>query len=205
MRGKNRREKPAKPGKMDRAAKKVAKAAQSKGKKPGRLKKVLFIGLPIVMLLSGGAAAVMLGLIKIPGLKLPFGKPATVASKAKPPAKSTKKPAKKTVKPKPAVKPTPKPVKTPPPAVVVAAKPAPPTTDPVQGIKKVAKLWNGLDAAQLMPIVKDWKDPELAKVLTKMDADKVAELLAALPPKRASTLSRAIQREASNLPKPPTT
>lgn len=171
---------------------KAKKEKKPKGK--GGLKKVLLITLPIVMLLGGGVAAVFLGLVKIPGVRLPFGpKPAAVANKD--PKKD--KPKVATTKPVPKVTP---PVQTPP-AVSVRATPVP-TTDPSVGVKKVAKLWNELEPDKLQLIIADWKDPDAATVLAKMDPERVADLLAMLPPKRASALSRAIQREASKLPKP---
>lgn len=74
-----------------------------------------------------------------------------------------------------------------------------PTTDPVLGEKKIAALWTEIDTAQLVKIIADWKDPELATILRRMDPSKTAELLSALDQKRASALSREIQKQSSKL------
>ena len=97
--------------------------------------------------------------------------------------------------------PEPKPNAKPKPAVTkpVAKKVESPKTDPSQGQKKLARLWNEMEIDKLVGIVANWKDDELAPVLNRMDAEKASQLLAALKPERASKLSKAIQAEAAKL------
>jgi outer membrane biosynthesis protein TonB len=150
-----------------------------------KLKKVLLITVPLVLLIGTGAGLVFMGVIKVPFLA----------------KKKTEKPAvaKKADKPKPKETPKPPPAKKPAPQVTVKAKPVP-TSDPDKGVKKVASLWNEMEVEKLQALTADWSEPDLAKVLAKMDVSKVAELLAVLPPTRASALTRAIQTEAARLP-----
>jgi len=92
------------------------------------------------------------------------------------------------------------------------AKQAPPTSD--AGAKKLAQIWSGIDAPNLIAITSDWSDADLVKVLKNMDGDKVAEFLTALatqpdpgkkpePGKpsqgalRASKLSKALEKAIS--------
>jgi hypothetical protein len=173
---------------------KAPKEPKDPTKKKGKgkaLKVVLFVILPLALLLGGGTAAILLRIVKVPALE-PYLAKAT-AKNATPPKE---KPTPKSPKPKVAKR---EPLPPPAPRVTVAAKPVAPTTDPAQGVRKVAKLWNELEPEKLQEIVADWKDPELAKVLARMEVEKVAELLSVLPPDRASKLSRAIQSEASKL------
>lgn len=144
------------------------------------MKKALLVIVPL-LLLCVTSALVLTGVIKLPFLKLGKKKPAAVANQT--PAKAT--PPKK---PATTFKPSSKPV--------VALKPKP-SVDPAQGAKKLAKLWNEMDSTKLSLLIKDWKDPEAAKVLVLMDADRVAELLSKLPPAKASSLSKSIQKIAS--------
>ncbi|MBX3095680.1 MAG: hypothetical protein KF812_02340, partial [Fimbriimonadaceae bacterium] len=72
---------------------------------------------------------------------------------------------------------------TPPPVVVKPSEPEAPVevpTDPEAGAKKLAKLWNALETSQLLAITKEYKDPELAMVMSKMETEASANLLAAL-------------------------
>ena len=111
-------------------------------------------------------------------------------------AKKSAKPAPE--KPKIATRrPAPKP-----PEAASRVRVIPPTTklDPAEGAARLAKLWNELESDKLLAIAKDWKDPELARVAARMDPGKVAEILAAMPPRRASSLSREMQRVASVVP-----
>ncbi len=155
------------------------------------MKKVIFIVLPLIVILGAGA---VVGLNYVGILKIPF----------LPHQKVAKKTTKKTTV---AAKPVPPPKK---------ADPIPPPTPPPKpkvevvkpdveaGEKKLATLWEAMDAAQLVPIVQDWKDPDVARILVRMDAGKVTEFLAALDPVRASKLSRAIEAAAAK-PKPTAT
>ncbi len=107
----------------------------------------------------------------------------------------------------PAGKPkTPVVVKAPPlaPPKTEAKKPKGPTLAPEKGEETVAELWNGIEVTKLLEITKGYKDSELAKILLKMDADKVSEFLAALEGGRAAKLSRELQKQASVVPDPNT-
>ena len=99
-------------------------------------------------------------------------------------------------------------------APIVAAKPkvpvippssmvAVPQDSPEKGERKLAKLWNELEAPALVAITKDWKDTELAAILNRMDAAKVAEFLSIADPKKASSISRELQKIASKVPPSP--
>lgn len=148
--------------------------------KPKKKGKALLILAPIVLLiLIGGGVGGFLFVKKLG----PFAKKSVPAAPEKP------KIAKKRVTP-------------PPSAATTLVKTLPSTTklDPEEGAAKLAKLWNEVDSKKLLAIAKDWKDPELARVTAKMDPAKVAEILSALPPKRASSLSREMQRLASIVP-----
>jgi hypothetical protein len=155
-----------------------------------KVKKLLLIGIPLLAVISAVAGLVMMGIIKVPFLK---GKP-----KNPKPVAGAKKPT-QTIKPKPP--PMPETAK---PALPAKQSSSAPTSDPAKGVKKVAKLWNEMEVAKLQELTTDWTEPDLARVLAQMETEKVAELLAALPPKRASALTRAIQREASRVPATPT-
>lgn len=78
-----------------------------------------------------------------------------------------------------------------------------PTIDPIVGAKKLAKLWNNLETSQLLLIIKDWKDEDLARVLAQMDPEKASALLASMASTqapRASKLSAIIEQNASKVP-----
>ena len=152
-----------------------------------KVKKLLLVGIPLCALICAGAGLVLTGIVKLPFLKKA---PPKGAAAVKPKPKPKKPPAKKAAIP-------------PPRKVTVKQKPAP-TSDPTKGARKVAKLWNEMETKKLQELTTDWREPELARVLALMDTGKVAELLAEMPPKRASALTRAIQREASRLPVVPT-
>lgn len=154
-----------------------------------KLKKILIITVPLALLIAAGAGLVLTGKVNLPFLakKKPEKKPVAGKVAAR--------------KPKPTETPKPPPVKKVEPQVTVKAKPAP-TSDPDKGVKKVASLWNQMEVEKLQALTADWKEPELARVLSRMETEKVAELLAALPPARASALTRAIQVEAARLPVP---
>lgn len=155
------------------------------------MKKLIFIGLPVVIL-GVGVGLVLTGVVKIPGIntKKATAKANQLYTEGKDPAKVVKKEEPPKAPPK---------KETPPPKVdaeVLVEK------KPELGEKKLAKLWNEIEAPVLKDIVKDWKDAELASILVRMDSAKVAELLGSLEPKRASQISRELQKQASVVQKP---
>ena len=154
-----------------------APSAKKKGKGKGKFKFIL-IGVAVLLLLGGGGA----GFAMFKGLG-PFARKNPVT----PPAE----------KPKAVAKAAPPPSSSPAPTTTVRTLPPTTTVDPEEGAGKLAKLWNEVETPQLLAIAKDWREPDLARVAIKMDAGKVAEMLSAMPPKRASALSREMQRLAS--------
>jgi flagellar basal body-associated protein FliL len=146
------------------------------------MKKKLMIIIPIVvLLLAGGAvfALAKMGKINIPGLT------------------PKKTPAKKTAPPKVEVKKVEPPKK----KVVPPAKPkATHMIDAEKGAKKLAKVWNELPVDNVLASIKEWKAPELARVIVSMEPEKAAALMAKLEPKRLDEVSREIQRQASLVP-----
>ncbi len=149
------------------------------------MKKVIIILLPI-LILGTVAGLAFTGIVNIPGITPKAKKKATqLYSETNDPKVAEKK---KSTEPK-----------------AIPSKPTPPTltakvvteTKPEVGEKKLAKLWNEIEAPALIAMVKDWKDEEVAKIFIKMDASKVAEVLGSLEPKRASAISRALQKQAS--------
>jgi hypothetical protein len=158
------------------------------------MNKIVMILIPIVII-GGILSAGFMGLINIPGV-----------TPAKKHAKKDDK-AKKDDPPKVAVKSTPTPKYTP-------AKPKPGSTvtiDPGKGADEVAGVWDEMDTPALLTVMDDWKDADVVPVLLKMDGDKVSELLNAMATtnpqdklhanrqKRASALSKALQKEASKV------
>jgi len=153
------------------------------------MKKVILIIIPIA-LIGVGFGLAKAGIINLPGVSPKAkSKSAGLYKEAEDPKVAEKKPGSSTSTltkkslPPPTVK-----------AELVTE------TKPEVGVKKLAKLWNEMEAPALVSLVKDWKDSELAAVLIKMDGAKVAELLSALEPKRASSLSRELQKQASVIP-----
>lgn len=121
----------------------------------------------------------------------PEGKPEATNSQAdsqKPPAKESKVPPPGATAASSAT-----PTATPP----QSATPDEAPPDPLSGQKALAKLWNTMEASALVAIVADWSDDDLALQLSVMKADKVAELLAALKPERASKISKLLQKAAT--------
>jgi len=83
-----------------------------------------------------------------------------------------------------------------------------PSKDIEQGADALATVWNEIDTPELISISKDWKDPDLVRVLAHMDNDKVAAFIDQLAkgndaskvkpdPERASKLSKALQAQGS--------
>jgi hypothetical protein len=91
--------------------------------------------------------------------------------------------------------------KTPPTKPPVVVKPGP-TIKPEQGAQTIADLWNAIEVPKLVTITEKYKDPELATILLKMDADHASEFLSALPAPRAASLSRELQKQGSIVPTP---
>lgn len=151
------------------------------------MKKVLFIAIP-VGLLGGVAAAGKLGILQIPGLS-----PAKKAGAASLYSQDKEKSAET----KPAAQPRKR--KPPTPAVRTRATDVP-RENPESGYAKIAGLWNEMSPDALLAIAKTWKDADLAPIFHRMDGDKVAKMLetmAQADPNRASSLVRAIQKEAA--------
>lgn len=162
------------------------------------MNKVVMILVPLA-LIGGVVGAAMSGVISIPGLSqekkkppLPYGEGSGQVAQTTP---------EKKVNPSANAAPPDKPV---PPKETksqqAAAAPKPsdaPKPDWDRGAKKIAKLWNSIQTDKLLPMVDQWKDPELARVLAFMDVEKAASLLSQMKPERASKLSLAIQVEAS--------
>lgn len=156
------------------------------------MKKFLLILIPVIIL-GVGVGLAMTGIINVPGLSPKAkskAKSAQLYTEGKDPKVAASAPKKmEPIAPK---KTTPPPAK-----VEVAAL----ETKPEVGQKKLAKLWNELESTALQALTKDWKEPELASVLLKMDPTKVAELLTKVDAKRASNLSREMQKQASLVPR----
>lgn len=161
--------------------------------KKGKGKKlVLLIVLPLLLVGGGVVGAAKFGILKIPGLTpAQKGKMASNAA-----ALYGDQP---TAKPKVTQKTKPSKPKEP-----VRISPEPPKPDLEAGAKRLAKVWNELDVETLNGIVKNWKDDDLARVLSQMDIAKVAALLSKLDANRASRLSEAMQLQAAISGKPKT-
>jgi flagellar motility protein MotE (MotC chaperone) len=171
------------------------------------MKKVLFILGALILLGGTFVALALFGVIKIKGLpQLKHGKLVAAKATNKPQLdRSSPAPANLTKAPAPVTKPSPAPA---PPALPPQngvtddkkqkdVKKAAPTTDPAKGLQAVATLWNTLEPEKLSLVIQDWKDADVAKVFRKMDPDAVSDVLAALPPKRASKISAMIEMQAA--------
>jgi|GEM_PF-832509 len=175
---------------------------ESKPKKPkGKSKKGLIIVLAVVLplLIVGGAVgAAYAGLIKIPGLSLPGMKTKTVAANYTDKDDEAAKLAEKAKnEPEASIEPD---DPTNEPKVLITKEPEP-VTDPELGAKKLAGIWNNLEPTEIVRISAPYKTPELALVLSKMDAEKVAAVLTEITDtKRAAALSQEIQNIASIIP-----
>jgi hypothetical protein len=154
------------------------------------LKKGLLIGVPLLLFLVGGTVVglSMLGIVNVPFL--PFGKkkPHVVADDGKggPMArtflmvsavgKTLQDDAARASRAKP------------------PAPPKPPF-DTGPGEAKLAGLWGEMPTDRLVTIVEKWPEPELGRILTKMDEEALTKLLAAMPADRAAKLSQLIATE----------
>lgn len=141
------------------------------------MKKILLIVLPLLLIAGTVVGLGFVGIIKIPGI-----------TKAKP---------------KPKLSPD-KPINTlltmvaklPPPPPKTAAKPADKkkvATDLTPGDVKLAVLWNEVPPEQLVKITEKWPPADLARVLVKMEEEKVSKYLATLAPERAALVSKEMR------------
>lgn len=162
-------------------------------------KKPVFLIGALVPLVVGGAVVglAMTGTIKIPGLT-PKKAAANIygqanlygESQAGGEALAIESDAK-------AKEEAPKPPTAPPTLAITTEEPA---TDPDAGAKKLAKLWNVMETNTLKEIAPQFKDQELALIVSKMETEKAAALLAVMDPKRAAIISREIQEIGSIIP-----
>jgi len=158
--------------------------------------KVVVILVALLAVVGGVLFAGWKGLIRIPGIS-PAKK--TIAAQALYGEQPGEKTGQETKKAEAKKQPAPK---------AAGQKPKKqemPKPDLAKGRKKLAKLWEQLDAKRLAELIADWRDDEAASVLALMDNAKVAGLLGQLEPKRASKLSREIQKAASLPDQRPTT
>lgn len=147
----------------------------------------------VVLMIGGIYGAATQGILKIQGIT---PKKLMQVKKAAPSAQDASKPAdpapkkeepKVTAKVTPALSPS-------------APKPAPPKTDLDKGAEKLAELWNELETETLLKVSADWSEPDLVRVLSKMDSGKVVAYLSAIAkdkPAKASKLSKFLEVDAS--------
>lgn len=163
-------------------------------RKKGKLGLILGVLIPL-LLVGGGAGLVMSGIVKIPGVVV---KPPGGGQYGEGPADAkvgSDTVAAKKEEPEPKPKPKPRSA-TPKPQVRVTT----PKLDPEEGARKLAKVWNNIPPEQLVRIAGGYKDEELARVLSVMDAEIVAEVLAIFEPARAVRVSRELERLGSVIP-----
>lgn len=155
------------------------------------MKKVILIVVPL-LLIGGGAGtffAAKSGAIKIPGITPPAKKAANAAALYGPDKKddALAKKETETEAERPERRPEP--------------EPARPKDDPVAGLKTLATLWGEMAIDPLVATTSDWSPESLAPVLLMMEPEKVSKLLAQIAtkdPKRASEISREVQKAASD-------
>jgi hypothetical protein len=154
--------------------------------------KALFIIVPI-LLIGGALGAASMGIINVPGVTPKKAEAKKTAEEAEQPQddESTQT---DTVEDQQVTsgaqtqEPASEPARSEPPKA---------NTNPEQGAKALAKYWDEIDIAKLIPITETYKEQELAQVLFFMQKTKVAELLSAVSADRAARLSRELQRLAS--------
>lgn len=151
---------------------------------PKAVKYALFLIVPILLIGGSIIGLALTGTINIPGLT-----PAKHKQTSKQINKDASKPPPVTPTPKKDPKPGPTPTK---PASAM-------TIDTEKGAAELADLWSEVDDPKttLVPILKDWKDDDIAHVLLKMDSDKAAAILFALPTDRASKISKLLEKDSS--------
>ena len=147
------------------------------------MKKALLFGLPLVLLALGSTVGLAyVGIIKVPFLpfKKKGPKPPEDDGKGGPfaPFLAAAERLGRGVGAAPATK-------------GASAPPAPPR-DPEPGEKKLASLWAEMPPDRLVALVEKWPEPQLGRILARMDEEAVTTLLATLPPRRAASLSRAV-------------
>jgi len=135
---------------------------------------------PVMLLVLGGGVfgAAKAGIVNVPGVSPP----------KKPPASAEKPKASKP----PSTKPVERAKQSPPTSPTRAKEEAPMVPEE----KKVAQIWNEIPAETLASMARQYKDPELARVLVHMDTEKAAQVLGTLEPKRAAEVSRLVGRES---------
>lgn len=169
-----------------------------KQKKKGKKGLIIALAVLVPLLGAGGVlGAAYAGVLKIPGLKLPGIKTKSVAANYTDSDDKATELAKKEEESKPI-------------EVEVTAEPEiepqiikepEPVVDPELGAKKLAAIWNSMNAVDIVRISANYKDPEFARVLSKMESEKVAKVLAEIKdPKRAASISQEIESLASIIP-----
>lgn len=137
------------------------------------MNKTVLIAVPAVLVVGGGAVgAAITGMIEIPGLtpEKQKEKSAALYSEDREDTSSNPVAKKKPLKVEDAIPP-----------------------DLVKGRKELAKLWNEIESKDLVKIVSEWPDEELAHQLRYLDTDKTAEVLALMKADRAAKLSKTLQ------------
>lgn len=155
----------------------------------------LVVGIVLgVLVLGGGGFAAMAAMGKIPFLAKKGKTPAATYGEGKEPPKgavASTTPA-ETKKPDPASEAKPDAKKD-----GKAKKTAPePAADPLKGAKKVAAVWSNMETADLIKVVKAYPQDDLPLVMTRLEAEKAAEVLAGLDPATAAKLSTAMAKIA---------
>ncbi|MBX3111473.1 MAG: hypothetical protein KF857_05625 [Fimbriimonadaceae bacterium] len=161
----------------------------------GKKGKGLVIGIVVgLLVLGGGGFAAMAAMGKVPFLAKKGKTPPVTYGEGKEPSKA-KPLTEHTAEAKPAAT-TADPAGTKPdaPAKKPVAAVEPP--DPVKGAKKIASVWNNMETADLVKIAKAYPQAELPLILTRMEAEKAAELLAGLDPATAAKLSQEMAKIA---------
>lgn len=150
------------------------------------MKKIVLIVVPVLVVLIGGVlAAAMTGRINIPGLTPKKAKPALYGEQPEEPAPL-----------RPPVIDEPEEAEPPAPTVQPAS-----TSDPERGAKRLARIWNDIEIDALTKIAEKYSDDDVARVVVNMDGEKASELIARLGPDRGAAISRAIERNASRVPR----
>ncbi len=168
-------------------------------KKKGKKGLVIALAVLLPLLIVGGVVgAAFAGLIKIPGITpkkaAMYGEANYLLDKDDAP-KPTPAPEEE---PKPETKEEKEPPK---PKVQVTSED--PVMDEEQGAKKLAAIWNNMEAAQVLRLAAETNDNDLARIMAKMDAELVAEVLGTMPDaRRAARLSLAIEKIHAIIPKP---
>ncbi len=167
--------------------------------------KVVLIAVAVVALVAG---LIFGGVIKVPGVNdkpkhghKPRGKGSDQTTEGdKPSAEADKSAADALVKPEPKPETAKTAKKEDKPSTPVTPKPPKPAIDEAKGDKKLASIFNEMDATKIQEIVEKWTDEDLARLLSVMDDAKVVEVLGKLKPERASSLAKQIQKISSVVP-----